>query len=175
MPHVARSLRIPCAATALLVAGMAVAGAQEWKKMSYDTDRFEVEFLGDAVATPSPVNEETRKLMHRAVEYMNDGGDQARLVVVGHYKYGVRFPEAVKAATDSLRCQRIVTDVALSIADGQGRDFKGTQCTSGLNAQARFVVRGNWFYQAITTYMPKDGADATATRFVQSFKLLPPN
>jgi hypothetical protein len=59
---------------ALVLAGHGATQAQTWKKHTYATDGFEVEFSGDVRVMPTNLNEDTLKKIVRSTDYQQDGG-----------------------------------------------------------------------------------------------------
>jgi hypothetical protein len=144
--------------------------AAEWTQHRYQADGFQVEFSGQISVKETEMSPETRKVVSRSAQYLQDGGPYAYIVTVGLFTNTPNFEGGVKSGNASGECKKLEEkSVSIPGAD-KGREFVGTGCKSGrwLN---RYFLKGKWFYQILAIW-PEDGDAESARHFVESFKLL---
>lgn len=169
----ARRMVAICAWLFLACVDPSAAQSQTWKKHTYASDGFEVEFSGEVTANPTQLSAETQKKVVRAIQYMQDGGDFVFAVAYSLNKDGVNFEEGSKSSFAALKCKFTTRDEPLMLPGGRGRELSGTDCHDGtLRAQCRYFSTGNWFYQVITLFKDNRGNEDNARHFLQSFKLI---
>lgn len=164
----------------MIVAGFAVLAssvtmAAGWKVHSYSEDKFEIEYPEGVEVKRSPVEltKEASKNVSRTVQYMYDGGGVAYLAALSVNKYSTAFEKGSEDSFASLKCSTKTSDKPLVLQGERGREMQGTGCSGGeLRMDARYFVVGKSFYQVLAIYSVKDGDEAAAHHFVESFKFL---
>lgn len=169
-----RTCRLLFSALVLLLASEAVTYAETvtWRKQTYATDGFEVEFSGAVKVTPTKLNAETAKKIVRSTDYLQDGGSRAYIVSASIVKGELNFDEGVKGNRDSLKCKKTTSDTPLNLAGGRGREVRGEGCVDGtIVAEGRYFVKGKAFYQVV--FLITDASDLESGRhFLRSFKII---
>jgi hypothetical protein len=156
-----------------VLAGHGAAQAQTWKKHTYATDGFEVEFSGDVRVMPTNLNEDTLKKIVRSTDYQQDGGEFVFVVGASLLLVDVNFENGIKQSFAALKCKTTNSDAAVAFAGGRGREVLGTDCFDGnYRAETRYFTKGKWFYQVIALFKKDAGIDQSARRFVESFKVI---
>ena len=160
---------------AMLAAGPTAAQAQSWKKHTYAEDGFEVEFSGPVKIYPTDINEETRRVVVRSTNYLQDSVDDAYIVGATTYVMtDVRFEEGAKGSFNAMRCQTMDYDRPLAVPGvPRAREMSGTSCGDvSFSAVARYFNIGARFYQVLAVFKTQGGGAAGAERFVRSFNLI---
>lgn len=144
--------------------------AAEWKQQRYAADGFQVEFSGQISVQETKMSEETRKVIVRSSQYLQDGDSYAYIVMATLYTRAPNFEGGIKSGNASGGCKNM-SDKKLSMAGAdQIREFDGNGCKIG-RWLVRYVLKGNWLYQVLAVF-PDDGDADAAWHFVESFKLL---
>jgi hypothetical protein len=158
----------------LLLVGVAAVEAQSWTRHSYAKDGFEVEFSGKVEISPTDVDAETRSRIHRATNYLQDSNDHAFIVAASLQRVPVNFENGVEQSWGALKCASKATDTPLRFPGGRAREVRGTNCSGGFRADARYYTVGSWFYQVLALHPMNGSRDADARRFVESFRITNP-
>ncbi len=180
-----RSLRRTLlAATVALVSTAAVAqqqrapslsaadGAVDWKKHTFAEDRFEIEFSGPVRSEPVPLDGQSRRRVVRSTHHLQETARAIYIVGAQHNADVVNFDAGIKGSFATLKCKATEPETDMPIGGGRGRELKGRDCFDGaMRAEARYYEVGKWFYQVMAIYA-KDGDEAAARRFLQSFKVI---
>lgn len=168
-----RHARLLCCIAAL-AAPPAAAQAQDWKKLSYAEDGFEVEFSGPVKIYPTDLNPETQRVVVRSTNYLQDRGDDAYIVGATLYVTNeVRFQEGAKGSFDAMKCRNMDYDRALKVAGARAHEMGATGCGDGsFSALARYYNVGPRFYQVLAVFKTAGNGAAAAKRFVESFALI---
>ena len=146
--------------------------AADWKQQKYTADGFQVEFSGATSVTDTEISAETKKLVVRSTNYLQDGGAFAYIASATLYKNGANIVKGSEASFATGKCNtKTQTDIAASVAGAKGLSFVGSDCDQGRRWEARYFVKGKWFYQALAIFAA-DGDTASARHFLDSFKLL---
>jgi len=157
----------------LLLANVGAIEAQTWKKHTYATDGFQVEFSGDVKISPQTHDAETQKKIVRATDYLEEGGEYAHIVAASLQFVDVNFENGVKLSFAALKCATTTADTPLTFAAGRARELRGTNCHDGnFRVDARYFTVGRWFYQAMAIHPMSGSHVANARRFVESFKVI---
>jgi hypothetical protein len=168
-----RRLYLLLAASILLLAGQGAAHAQIWKKYTYTTDGFEVEFSGNVKIVPTQATADVQKKIVRSTDYQQDSGSYVYIVGASLLLADVNFENGSKQSFAALKCKTTTRDTALALAGGRGREVQGTDCHDGNHrVEARYFTKGKWFYQVIALFKKDGGYDQGARRFVTSFKVI---
>lgn len=146
------------------------ADAAEWKQQRYTADGFQVEFSGQTSVNETEMSAETRKVVVRSSQYLQDGGSYAYIVMAALYTRAPNFESGMKSGNATGACKTLAEKTISMAGADQAREFDGSGCKIG-RWLARYVLKGNWLYQILAIY-PNDGDADAARRFVNSFKLL---
>lgn len=160
----------------LLLTTIDVVQAQTWKKHTYATDGFQVEFSGDVTISPTAVDAETKKKIVRATSYLEDGGEYSYIVAASLQLVDVNFENGVKRSFAAIKCATTTADTPLTFAAGRARELRGTKCHDGtFRVDARYFTVGKRFYQAMAIHPINGSHAANARRFIESFKVIGKN
>jgi hypothetical protein len=159
----------------LLLFTAALEAQTAWTKHTYSTDGFEVEFSGPVKLDPTAVDAETRRLIVRATNYLQEGGGYAFIVGASLQRVPVNFENGVGDSWRYMNCAAKVSDTPLPFKGGRAREIRGTNCRppegGQYRADTRYFTVGRWFYQVLALH-PIDGSrEADARRFVESFRV----
>jgi len=160
---------------AVLAAVPAAVQAQVWQKHSYAEDGFEVEFSGPVKIYPTDLGAETKRVVVRSTNYLQDKVDDAYIVGATLYVMNeVRFEEGVKGSFAAINCRNMDYDRELKAEGARAREMAAANCGDGsFSAMARYYNVGPRFYQVLAVFKTRGGGAAGARRFVESFALLP--
>jgi hypothetical protein len=159
----------------LFLAGATDTRAQSWKKHRYVADGFEVEFSGDVAIQPADLSAEARKTIVRSTNYVQGNQSVAYILSATLYTEAPDLDAVAKRGFGALNCRTTISDTALSISGGRGREFRGADCNEGARAESRYFLTGKWLYQALALYKKEGGDEKAARYFVQSFKPIAPS
>ena len=146
------------------------ANAADWKQQKYTADGFQVEFSGATSVSDTDISTETKKLVVRSTNYLQDGGTYAYIASATLYKNGADIAKGSEASFATGKC-KTKTQAEIAIAGAKGRGYVGSDCDQGRRWEARYFVKGRWFYQALAIFAA-DGDTESARHFLDSFKLL---
>lgn len=147
---------------------------ETWKKHTFAEDRFEVEFSGAFKSEPLQLDAQTRRRIVRSVQHMQEAADMIFVVGAQHNVEAVHLDAGARASFNAFRCKTTQSEIEVPIEGGRGLEFKGSQCFDGsMRAEARYFEVGKWFYQVIAMFHKDTVTEATARRFLLSFKALP--
>lgn len=157
----------------LLATAPQVAADAEWKKHTYEADKFEILFPGPVEVSPQELDDEMRALIEDGTDYLSDEPRRLFMVTVTRTKEGVTGLRApAEAMMSSLNCQVTSRNAEVQISGQVGREYGGSKCDLGRSVLMRAVTRGPRMYQIIG-FVTDDADLAMAERFVSSFALLP--
>ena len=147
---------------------------ETWKKHTFAEDRFEVEFSGAFKSEPLALDVQTRRRVVRSVQHMQEAADLIFVVGAQQNTETVHLDAGARASFKAFRCKVMQPESEVPIDGGRGLEFKGSECFDGsMRAEARYYEIGKWFYQVIALFHKDTVTEATARRFLLSFKALP--
>lgn len=149
--------------------------AQEWKKFTYAEDGFEAEFSGPVKIYPTDLSPETKRVVVRSTNYLQDMADDAYIIGATTYVMDeVRFEEGAQGSFAAMKCSNMDYERPLPSGGARAKEMGATGCGDGsFSAIARYFNVGSRFYQVLAVFKTAGGGGAAARRFVESFALLP--